>query len=254
MKKIYFILLVNCVVATAQTSLITQQNNINYLTIGTNGQTQGNYGFKNYATITTVGTSNFTVPSGVQTVFVEQWSAGGGGSYAGGGASGGYSSFVFDVSGLSTIILFNGAGGIGSFTELGNAQNGIDSFVEVNTRAYFTKGGIGAVTFSPGTSQTATIHPPNTRLKAFNFLPSNPGLGTTKAVGLYNGGRGGNTPLRNSSGGSGGNWHENNINIYAESTPGVYGSGGGGGLHYDDENGVVRYGNMGGNGLTVIWW
>lgn len=134
-------------------------------------------------TLTSVGTSSFTVPAGVTSLDVECWGAGGAGggtngnaSAAGGGGGGGaYSKSTIAVTSGSTISYTIGAGGNGT---TGNGANGgPTSFSTVSAN-----GGHGGFQGN-----------------------SNIGAGGAGGIGgLYNGGNGANGILSTSGGGGGG--------------------------------------------------
>ncbi|MGB5029675.1 MAG: hypothetical protein WBO38_14325, partial [Chitinophagaceae bacterium] len=93
--------------------LLTYDNNTNSYWYNRNGNwTEMNSQFTRMHVIKSTGAQIFTVPSGINTVFVEMWGAGGAGksttvsdlggsvfhSTGGGGGAGGYASFYLDVS------------------------------------------------------------------------------------------------------------------------------------------------------------
>jgi hypothetical protein len=70
------------------------------------------------------------------------------------------------------------------------------------------------------------------------------------------GGSGGDSPLQKAKGGSGGTWSKDGNNVithFSNATPGIAGSGGGGGI-VNTGPGTYAFGRNGGNGITVIWW
>jgi hypothetical protein len=116
---------------------------------------------------TTVGSSSWTVPSGVTSVIVEAWGAGGGSmgqdNTIGAAAGGAYASSLLKVS-AGNIIYYNvGTGGTGGQA---SGSSGGDSWAQLNTNAVPTSatagvraiGGQGAPVASPNNSnQTASI-------------------------------------------------------------------------------------------------
>lgn len=210
-------------------------------------------------TFNTAGASTWVCPTGVTSITVEAWGAGGGGQRAngnpsagGGGSGGGYVRTTYVVTPGATYNFYVGAGGSGN-----SGQNGEGSWFNNNT-TIFAVGGIGA---GAAISSNNTWGTGATALSTGNIggtLASRYGGNGGNAGNNFSGGSGssaGNTNGNNASGMTGGTAPTNGyagvngINVNGSGNPGNIGTGGSGGR---TGNNTDRNGGNGGTGQIRI--
>jgi len=186
---------------------------------------------QNVQVFATTGTSTWTKPAGVSTVYVQVWGAGGGGKTGtnnaanGGGGGGGYSAGLVSV--IENVTVTVGAGGGAG------AAGGSSSFAGVTT---LTGNGGAAGTASGGAGGTGTLGTIN--------LPGAAGT-AGDAIDGCSGGNGGGSPFGGAGGGGGPGGNAGGGNIAGASGT-LPGGGGGGG---SDATGT---GGSGANGLVIV--
>lgn len=231
----------------------------------------------NYQQFTSSGT--FTVPTGVNRIWVELWGGGGGGGggghaedYApgsgdnyegagggGGGGSGGYAFEALNVTSGQNITVTVGGGGSGGGNQT-NGSSGGSSYLSVGA-AVATGGGGG----NQGTSPTGGIQTGGGGGGAGGYttalgINASGGTGGGNGSGFYGGGGGvgATQPIRGGSGGGGGSGGPiggSGGNGTGGGSPGAGGGGGGGGGA--TSGGGLYSGGTGGNGgsgLVIIYW
>ena len=123
---------------------------------------------KNIKVITTLGTSTFPIPAGVNKIYVRLVAAGGGGSqgattnYGGPGAGGGYAEEMVNVTGTTSVQVFVGTGGTGSSS--GGADENTDGeWTTFGTNGFFLSAsgglkGVDSSTVSAGVGSGGDIN------------------------------------------------------------------------------------------------
>jgi hypothetical protein len=163
--------------------------------------------YKNAITLTSVGSSTWTIPAGVTKIRIEVWGGGGGCSLNGSGGGGGYSTGVFIVSGGSLSYTIGG-GGVGGNpgTSGGNSNASYGSYF---LNAFGGQGDNNAATFSvalgggfSGSSNSGFygIRGQDGAIQKITGFQTN---STTYRV-TYTGGKGGDAGNTTNTGGSGG--------------------------------------------------
>jgi hypothetical protein len=233
---------------------LNSQINITSITGGNLIQTINNY---NIHSFTTVGTSTFTVPSGITIqaeVLIVAGGGGGGNDGGGGGGAGGivyYPNVTFSTGSYSVIV--GGGGGPGSSTNIYNGSNGGNSSVTGLTVAIGGAGGMDGhaqsytvITGGSGGGGGHSIAPDVTNVTAPAGLGT-PGQGNNGGNAYYNsaGGGGGGAGAvggnaASAQGGSGGT----GVAYSITGTTVYYGGGGAGGSW----NGVPGTAGLGGGG------
>jgi hypothetical protein len=207
---------------------------------------------KNSAVITTLGTSTFSVPSGINKVHVRVQGAGGSGGGptcngtnnlcgSGGAGAGGYAEGFVDVTGTSTIQVFVGTGG--AQPNWGGAGvNGTWSTFGTNGYYMYANGGSGGSNStgsggaSGGTASGGSL---------INITGGTGGPGTPTQTSVWTlSGYGGSSLL-----GSGGSPCMNQCTGSAATGYGSGGAGGGG-----SQGGGAGRGGAGANGIVIIDW
>lgn len=188
---------------------------------------------KNFLAFTSVGTTTFTVPSGITKVQV--WvQAAGGGSDIGGAGAGGTCFKNVDITGTSSIQIFIGTAGAAG-TNGGSGTAG--TWSTFGTNGFYCSaqgGGAGGNTTTAGAGGTATGGDINFTGQSGNFV-SAVGSGGTNF-----GGDGGNSQW---------GWGGRGLNNTSGANSGTgYGQGAGG------VNGGNTGGTSGGNGAVFISW
>ena len=193
--------------------------------------------------ITTLGTSTFSRPDGINKIFVEVIGPGGGGgscaagagnlSGGGGGAAGGYANEIVDISASSTIQVFIGSGGAAQTT------GGRTTFGTIGFEYLSATGGSGSVEGAGGSGGGIAT---GGDLNVTGMAGSPGGRdGASASDGVKMGGNGGSS--RYGSGGLGSNGGGGGIAT-------EYGSGGGGAACDNDS----QTGGAGTQGLIIIRW
>ena len=197
------------------------------------------------------GTVSWTVPVGVEEIFVEVWGAGGGGAEGGGGGAGGYVKAAYKTIPGQTLSIVTGKGGEGVINgAVQNASDGGNSSVTGTGISAAALGGEGGQFSSPGAGGLFSIQQP--------FLSGTAQLGkpgeSNVTIPIYSGtsktifGKGGQSPFSADSYGKGdiliiqGAGGGNRFEGTSGTTPG--GGGGGGGF----------FNNRGGDGYVLIRW
>ncbi|WP_460390447.1 glycine-rich domain-containing protein, partial [Algoriphagus aestuariicola] len=209
-------------------------------------------------TISTPGNGSWPVPSGVTSITVEVWGAGGAGGVAGsnpsaggGGSGGGYVRTNLSVTPGSSINYFVGSGGSGA-----SGSDGQSSWFQTNS-SIFAVGGRGAGTSSGiGTGALAVTsgNLGGTLASWYGGAGGNTNGTTTSGGGGASAGTSGNgNPASGSTGGTstngstvGPNGVSGTSNGNSGNSPG---SGGSGGIR---NSGSSRNGGNGGNGRIII--
>lgn len=187
---------------------------------------------------TTVGSTNFVVPTGVTSIFARAWGGGGGGGHAttaaarqgapSGGAAGGYAERRFPVSPGDVVAIVVGAGGAGgSSSPAQPGQTGGNTTVTVNGVVMSALGGAGGKNVTaPGTVADGAVGGGHTNADfGIGGGWGNIGVATNSATPPALGGGGGAAPL----GGSG-------FSLGGAGTPGAGRAPGGGGDSTSDFN------------------
>ena len=205
---------------------------------------------------TSTGSSTFSVPSGVTSILVEAWGAGGGSmgqdNTAAGGAGGAYSSSTLPVTPSSTVYLSVGTGGLGSQTSgapgqgswVNTVSNSIPS--SVNT-GIFAVGGLGAPFASPNNStQTALCIGQTVNIGGQGGTVSDSGGGASGSK-YGPGGAGDSSRNGGSAVGAGGGGAGASSTSGSDGTSNIEGGGGGGGsFNYSGGQGGLPGGAGGG--------
>ena len=97
--------------------------------------------YKNFVTFITVGSSTWTVPTGVTKIYAEIWAGGGGGSLTGGGGGGGYTAGIINVTPGGSVSYNVGGGGAAGAP---NASDGSISSVSFSSTFLAALGGAGS--------------------------------------------------------------------------------------------------------------
>jgi hypothetical protein len=232
-----------------------------------------NQGYKFSRVITATGAQTFNIPAGVTEILVEQWGAGGGGSSGGGGGSGTYSAYLLDVSGVVSISINNGTGGAPAVGTNDAASNGNASTVTLSSTVFQTSGGFGAGRYDVGKSAVSVVYNPQATPVLLGFRCEAGQSGKPRrrfaiseascSFDQFGGGDGGDSPISNTTGGTGGVWYSQfcsnlgtSLRIETHPSTGTYGSGGGGGPYSSNNDAAfpTSWGSSGGNGRTIIWW
>jgi hypothetical protein len=162
--------------------LLTYDNTTNSFWYNRNGNwTEINNQFRQMYVIKSTGAQNFSVPSGVNLVYIEMWAAGGAGksttvsdlgglvfhSTGGGGGAGSYAAFYLDVSAGGTISFSIPAGSTGSGTTNLSCTYG--------AKVLTIESGSDATTSAPGTGGDAVITATGFASTEYLFIPGGNG-------------------------------------------------------------------------------
>lgn len=193
---------------------------------------------------TTSVNSNWTVPTGVNKIFVELWSGGQGGSLNYGGDGGNYGALTLPVTEGSTINVTAGGGGLGSTTAVpttfgGNSSITVNGITITLTHLSISSGSGIFPIFIPGE---------NGKVGESEYQQKS----ATDFVQIIRGARGGNSPQTSIPTGGKGTTYEYNYTTLSSNTLGLGENGllprGGGGA----SKGTPPVGYNGGAGMVII--
>lgn len=171
-------------------------------------------------TVLTVGSGTFTIPTGIQNLYIQMWGGGGGGgqgiissaacSGGGGGASGSYISFMLNnitTNNISSFTYSVGAGGVGgAFAGLGGqGADGSNTSITINNITVTVNGGGGGPRGKVGVNSGGGATP-TALTNTFTYLQYGDGVAGASGVSGAAGGAGSvaTTSWAPGSGGAGG--------------------------------------------------
>jgi hypothetical protein len=220
------------------------------------------------------GSFGFTVPSGVNEVYIEMWGGGGGGSTGGGGAAGHYRAVFAPVTSGLTLTISTGAAGKGALVGgiIGNrsATSGQNSSVSIAGNLFTALGGSAADANNPGPSTL----PASLTIPVGYYTLTVPGMAgveggittlyfpsssVTDYNSLYNGGEGGAAYQFSGQQGKGGEYYRYTFglpsNTVFKSATSAAGFGcGGGGILSATLPGTQRGAGNGSAGMVIVRW